>query len=166
MEEKLVKADRNPNLRKRSFSSLPRLFFGLVAGCAALAGSATIAAAAPAIVQTENGPVKGIVTSGLREFLGIPYAAPPVRDLRWQPPQAHARWFAPINAPHFGNHCPQVASPFGVASTTEDCLFLNVFTPSRNNGKSPVHARPVMVWIHGGAFVGGEKRRLRSHTVG
>jgi len=106
------------------------------------------------LVHTFSGPVRGSVTSaGVREFLGIPYAAPPVDNLRWRPPVPHAPWFAPLEATQFANHCPQPPSPFGIASVTEDCLFLNVFTPGSNDFHRP---RAVMVWIHGGALVTGE----------
>ena len=106
------------------------------------------------LVFTFSGPVRGSVNSaGVAEFLGIPYAAPPVGDLRWRPPVHHAPWFAPLEATQFANHCPQPPSPFGIASVAEDCLFLNVFTPNSND---LFHPRPVMVWIHGGALVFGE----------
>jgi para-nitrobenzyl esterase len=106
------------------------------------------------LVFTFSGPVRGSVNSaGVAEFLGIPYAAPPVGDLRWRPPVHHAPWFAPLEATQLANHCPQPPSPFGIASVTEDCLFLNVFTPNSNDF---FHPRPVMVWIHGGALVFGE----------
>jgi para-nitrobenzyl esterase len=105
------------------------------------------------IVSTLNGPVQGTVSAaGIQEFLGIPYAAPPVGNLRWTPPVDPAPWTQVLNATQFANHCPQNASPFGIASTTEDCLFLNVFTPSVSSSV-PL---PVMVWIHGGALVAGE----------
>jgi para-nitrobenzyl esterase len=106
------------------------------------------------LVFTFSGPVRGSVSSaGVREFMGIPYAAPPVGNLRWRPPVPHAPWFAPLEATQFANHCPQPPSPFGIASVTEDCLFLNVFTPGSNDFLRP---RAVMVWIHGGALVSGE----------
>ena len=106
------------------------------------------------LVFTFSGLVRGSVSSaGIREFLGIPYATPPVGNLRWQPPVQHAPWFAPLEATKFANHCPQPASPFGLASVTEDCLFLNVYTPDSAVFSGP---RPVMFWIHGGALVSGE----------
>jgi para-nitrobenzyl esterase len=106
------------------------------------------------LVFTLSGAVRGTVSpAGVREFLGIPYAAPPVGNLRWRPPVPHAPWFAPLEATQFANHCPQPPSPFGIASVTEDCLFLNVFTPDPDDFFRP---HPVMVWIHGGALVFGE----------
>jgi para-nitrobenzyl esterase len=127
------------------------LLFALFATCSA------IAAADQSIAITERGPVRGTATATLRKFLGVPYAAPPVGKLRWRPPIDHARWFAPLDATRFGNHCPQIASVFGAAGVSEDCLFLNVFTPNdeaeeENNSRR----HPVMVWIHGGALTVGE----------
>jgi len=102
---------------------------------------------------TANGPVRGLANGAVDEFLGIPYAAPPVGALRWQPPQPAASWSGVRDATRFAPHCPQAATPFGQASTSEDCLFLNVFTPSHQHAGSHF---PVMVWIHGGALVTGE----------
>jgi para-nitrobenzyl esterase len=111
---------------------------------------ATVAAAQP-VVQTQNGPITGIEAEGMREFLGIRYAAPPVGELRWQPPQPVPAALATQSATEFGPYCPQTATPYGVASTSEDCLTLNVFTPDRGD----LDGLPVMVWIHGGALVVG-----------
>ncbi len=111
------------------------------------------AAAGAPVVDTANGAVRGLANGAADEFLGIPYAAPPVGALRWRPPQAAARWSGVRDATQFAPHCPQPASPFGQASTSENCLFLNVFTPSQQRGGSH---HPVMVWIHGGALVSGE----------
>jgi para-nitrobenzyl esterase len=106
------------------------------------------------LAVTFDGPVRGTVTAaGVREFLGIPYGAAPVAERRWRPPVPHSPWFQPLDATHFANHCPQPPSPFGIASITEDCLFLNVYTPDSGDHRQ---LRPVMVWIHGGALVFGE----------
>src|ERR1700688_1378316 len=83
--------------------------------------------AAP-VVGTANGAVRGLTSAAVDEFLGIPYAAPPVGALRWQPPQPAASWPGVRDATQLAPHCPQPASPFGQASMSEDCLFLNVFT--------------------------------------
>jgi para-nitrobenzyl esterase len=120
----------------------------------ASAGAAGGHGGAP-IAETDRGLVRGKVVGAMTEFLGVPYAAPPVGDLRWRPPQPHARWAGVRDATSFGAHCAQGPSPFGVASTSEDCLFLNVFAPARR-GDDAVHRAPVMVWIHGGALVVGE----------
>lgn len=116
-----------------------------------LAQTGRAATSNPAIVTTQQGAVQGTVTSTFRSFLGIPYAAPPIGNLRFKPPQPHAPWSGILNATTPGSSCPQVATPFGTASANEDCLFLNVYTPN------PVKTNlPVMIWIHGGAFVTGE----------
>jgi para-nitrobenzyl esterase len=108
------------------------------------------------VTFTFGGLVRGTVSAaGVREFLGIPYATAPVGNLRWRPPVPHLPWFQTLDATQFANHCPQAASPFGIASTTEDCLFLNVFTPD-SKVNSIRNLRPIMVWIHGGALVDGE----------
>jgi para-nitrobenzyl esterase len=133
-----------------------RLAAGLTA--AALAAGTALAAAAPAaaapgpIALTRDGLVQGTRANGISEFLGIPYAAPPVGVLRWHAPEPAAPWRGIRPATAFGAHCPQAPSSFGIASTTENCLFLNVFTKP---GLS-LAGRPVMVWIHGGALVTGE----------
>jgi len=106
------------------------------------------------VVATADGAVRGTTAGPTQEFLGIPYAAPPVGPLRWRPPRPAARWQGVREATQFGPHCPQAASPFGVASISENCLFLNVFTPSRSHHGN--RRLPVMAWIHGGALVTGE----------
>jgi para-nitrobenzyl esterase len=126
---------------------------GAIAGCSAQAG--TSAAAGPPhglTATTRSGAVRGKAVGGIDEFLGIPYAAPPTGKLRWHAPEPPARWRGVRAATALGPHCPQSASPFGLASTTENCLFLNVFTKP---GASRA-GHPVMVWIHGGALVTGE----------
>jgi para-nitrobenzyl esterase len=137
-----------------------RLAAGAVA-VSALVGGATVAGLTPAtasparrgpVAETHGGAVRGKIAGGIREFLGIPYAAPPTGRLRWHAPEPPARWTGVRDATKFAPHCPQPASPFGLASTSENCLYLNVFSkPGRRRA-----GRPVMVWIHGGALVTGE----------
>jgi para-nitrobenzyl esterase len=100
-------------------------------------------------VVTEDGPVTGTNVFGVSGYLGIPYAAPPVGQLRWMPPQPHGMWSGVFDANSFGNYCTQ---PNGTGGTlgAEDCLTLNVFTPAKI--RAPL---PVMVWIHGGGLVTG-----------
>ncbi|MFA5958555.1 carboxylesterase/lipase family protein [Hyphomicrobium sp.] len=105
------------------------------------------------VVRTVEGVVRGYTESGVSIFKGIPYAAPPVGDLRWRPPQPVKRWKSTLDATEFGSHCPQVttlATFAGPTSTNEDCLFLNVFTPNKGGKKA------VIVWVHGGGnYAGG-----------
>ncbi|MFT3804506.1 MAG: carboxylesterase/lipase family protein [Burkholderiaceae bacterium] len=104
----------------------------------------------PLTVATDKGTVSGSDTPQYRQYLGIPYAAPPVGPLRWQPPQAAAAWTGTRDATQFGPHCAQPPSAFGAVSASEDCLYLNVYVPK--SGQGPF---PVMFWIHGGALLTG-----------
>jgi para-nitrobenzyl esterase len=116
-----------------------------------------VAVEAPAwsipVVRTTSGAVRGTSVQNMAAYLGIPYAAPPVGPRRWLPPQPAVPWSGIRDATAFANHCPQTASAVGIASTTEDCPYLNVFVPARTRPRAKL---PVMVWIHGGAFVSGE----------
>jgi para-nitrobenzyl esterase len=107
-----------------------------------------------AIVRTDSGPVHGTVTNEHRIFSAIPYAAAPVGELRWRPPQPPEPWSTPRDATKPGARCPQLPSAeFGSpGSVNEDCLSLNVTTPWPAD---PDRQKPVMVWIHGGGFFGG-----------
>jgi para-nitrobenzyl esterase len=102
------------------------------------------------LIHLADGDVQGAGNGQARQFLGIPFAAPPVGALRWRPPAPAVPWQGVLPATTFGHSCPQLASLQGPASNVEDCLFLNVFTPAVDDAR-----RPVMVWIHGGAFVIG-----------
>jgi para-nitrobenzyl esterase len=130
------------------------------AGASATTAGASVTAArhggtsAAPVVSTADGAVGGKTAGSTNEFLGIPYAAPPVGPLRWRPPRPAARWHGVRDATTFAPHCPQPASSFGVASMSEDCLYLNVFAPA--GGQRAGSGRPVLVWIHGGALVTGE----------
>ena len=112
----------------------------------------TVAVSAAPVV-TADGVVDGFSRSGVRHYLGIPYAAPPIGNLRWAPPQPVARWSGTRSAKAFGPTCAQVTTlgPFaGPANSNEDCLYLNVFAPPA------AKKLPVLVWIHGGGYVDGE----------
>ena len=102
-------------------------------------------------VQTASGPVDAVMQNGMLAYRKIPYAAPPVGALRWKAPADPQPWTAAISSETSANTCPQNgSSPFVIPSTNEDCLYLDVFTPEQRSAK-----RPVMVWIHGGAFLTG-----------
>lgn len=126
-----------------------------LAAIVALALAAGAAAAqSPPRVQTRQGPVEGFAAKGVDQFLGIPYAAPPVGDLRWRPPQPAAAWTGVRQAKAFGQACAQVTTLgvfAGPANANEDCLTLNVFTPKLGAAAKA----PVIVWIHGGGNVDG-----------
>jgi para-nitrobenzyl esterase len=113
----------------------------------------TAQAPAKLVVKTAQGKVRGVAQRAVRTFQGIPYAAPPVGVLRWQPPQPAANWSGVRAANKPGNECVQSAvfwRPGSAASWNEDCLYLNVWTPARAKNKLPV-----LVWFHGGGWVNG-----------
>lgn len=99
-------------------------------------------------VTTESGPVRGIRAGAFDAYPGIPYAAPPLGELRWRPPRPYGRWQGVLEASGFGSECTQPGSTPGDVAGSEDCLFLNVYRP---RGPARDHL-PVMVWIHGGAL--------------
>jgi para-nitrobenzyl esterase len=103
-------------------------------------------------IKIDKGTVRGVIEGDVAVFKGIPYAAPPVGEFRWRPPQPVTAWKGVRDASKFCADCTQRSFPGSTATTSEDCLFLNVWAPATASKKSKL---PVMVWIHGGAFVGG-----------
>jgi len=101
---------------------------------------------------TESGPVNGITIAEVAQFRAVPYAAPPVGKLRWRAPQAPVAHAGTLDTTAFGPACEQ---QFAAYPVSEDCLTLNIFAPAAATGTSKL---PVMVWIHGGAFVSGSGR--------
>jgi len=129
-----------------------RRLFRVAALCVVALGMAASAFASPPTVTTPNGVVIGLKANGMDEFLGIPYALPPLGSLRWTPPQPYGPFPTdPFHATEFGNVCPQAGGG------DENCLFLNVFTPASGaiGASTTSSGLPVMVWIHGGGLIEG-----------
>lgn len=113
-------------------------------------------AQSPLVVKTQAGDIQGVAERGVLVFKGIPFAAPPVGELRWRKPRPAAAWQGVRKGEAFGRGCiatPSVPEKFGgdPGPHSEDCLYLNIWTP-----KIEADAKlPVMVWIHGGAYLFG-----------
>ncbi len=141
--------------------------------CSALLLGIATAWAAPALatpvrVTAPDGTFQGKfdTTGAMREFLGVRYAQPVTGNLRWRAPQPVTPSFVTQDATQFGNHCPQAPTPYGNATSTEDCLFLNVFAPNqRGDHGFDSDDAPVMVWIHGGALVVGESNEYNASKL-
>jgi len=122
--------------------------------CAVLAAVQVAGLAFAQQVLTESGAVSGIQESGLTVYKGVPFAAPPVGDLRWRPPAHVATWPGTRKADAFAPACMQegVSMPGETPpAVSEDCLYLNIWTPAKNGQEH----LPVIVWIYGGGYVNG-----------
>jgi para-nitrobenzyl esterase len=117
-----------------------------------------MSASKQAVVTTKSGRLEGIVDNGLYVFKGVPFAEPPVGALRWMPPRPVKKWSGVRPAKEYGAIAPQNLMPipipggpmYGNMTQNEDCLTLNIWTPGLDNAR-----RPVLFWIHGGAFIIG-----------
>ena len=162
---------------------------GALAGLAAATSVATSPLQpTPPIVRVHTGDLQGVTADGVDAFKGIPFAAPPVGDLRWRPPQPAAAWTGVRQAAEFGANCmqgrfggpppgaragappaqgaapapaPPAAAPAAQAPS-EDCLYLNVWRPADRSARN----LPVMVWIYGGGFTGGSSASPNTSGVG
>ena len=148
-----MKTRENKNERIERGALVSKLLLAVLAIFGLTLASALNASAADPshrpVALTESGLVIGFTAEGIDQFLGIPYAAPPVGDLRWTPPKSYG--FFPgfvLQATQFGSECPQAGGG------SENCLFLHVFTPSSQSGNTG-RGLPVMVWIHGGGLIEG-----------
>lgn len=115
------------------------------------------------LVETPSGPIEGFENEGVFSYRGVPYAAPPIGELRWKPPTAPESWSDTLIAIDPPSICPQEAFaglPVPGFAPSEDCLYLNVDTPAEGSGL------PVMVWIHGGGFTLGEGLQTDGGTAG
>jgi para-nitrobenzyl esterase len=138
----------------------------IAAGCAAaIAMGQTAPASTPPEARTRQGLLRGSWDSrGNAVFQGIPYAAPPVGDLRWRPPQPPAPWTGVRNSTTPPHSCMQVDWGWNqrdARDESEDCLYLNIATPSLH----PAHPLPVFFWIHGGANYNGSGRYAQGQTL-
>jgi para-nitrobenzyl esterase len=154
MEESEMKNSEKANKRLNHYGFTSRLLFGAAAICVFTLISVATASADDSshrpIAFTESGLVIGSTTNGVNQFLGIPYAAPPVGALRWTPPKRYG--FFPgfvLQATQFGSECTQAGGG------SENCLFLNVYTPQVKSHDGWRHGLPVMFWIHGGGLING-----------
>jgi para-nitrobenzyl esterase len=148
---------KNPSFMSSALASA-RTIGCLLLVCGLVVGLMPAALRGEEALSVEGGKIRGASDdAGVRSYKGIPFAAPPVGKLRWQPPQPLVAWDGTRDCTQFGAVCPQLPYPAGSMYVqkpqpqSEDCLFLNVWTAA----KSAAERRPVLVWIHGGALTRG-----------
>ena len=128
-------------------------------------------ASPPPTVKIADGVVNGFTLNGTNAFRSIPYAAPPIGNLRFHPPQPPLRWKTPLDGTNYGPSCLQMGYTYdkvqgpawntlNLTKSSEDCLYLNVYTPSSNNVKE--NKLPVMVYLHAGEFRFGSSNDLEN----
>ncbi|MDQ2744504.1 MAG: carboxylesterase family protein, partial [Chloroflexota bacterium] len=119
---------------------------------------------APLVVSTSYGKLRGVEVGKAQEFLRVPFARPPIYNLRFRPPVAPVRWSGIRDTTHLGPACLQFGA--GTArpteSSSEDCLYLDVYRPG---SVSKAHKLPVMVWIHGGGNVFASAIEYDAHKM-
>ena len=122
--------------------------FSFLAGCTQKGSDAGVVKNDASIVKTDAGSVSGLQQGSLRVYTGIPFAAPPTGELRWRPPAPVKPWDGVKETKVYSPACPQPAAADPMLNMSEDCLYLNVWTPA----KSADEKLPVMVFLYGGAF--------------
>eukprot|EP00038_Savillea_parva_P027811 m.61593 g.61593 ORF g.61593 m.61593 type:complete len:579 (+) comp8036_c1_seq1:123-1859(+) len=141
------------------------LFQGAVTLSLAAPHAESIPLTSTVVVNSPQGPIRGVARPKSTYFKGIPYAQPPIGDLRWRPPQPVSPWTNTLDATEFKPSCLQAANdnmgyPQPPSTLNESCLYLNVYAPPIRT-RTPSELRPVIFWIYGGGFQGGGGNETR-----